>query len=272
MQESDSPLGKSVAYDSAYDPGLLFPLARAPGRAGLQLPAQVAMQGWDVWNAYELSWLEPSGKPRVAWAEFWIPADSPHIVESKSFKLYLNSLNQHCFAAPAELKAVLERDLTHCLGAALEVRLHLPDSWGGLALQEPAGQCIDETVVAIEQYRPAPQLLRRLSETVVEERLFSRLLRSRCPVTGQPDWATVQIDYRGAAIDHAGLLAYIVSFREHQDFHEQCVERMFADILQRCAPQQLTVYARYLRRGGLDINPYRSTAAERPANLRCLRQ
>lgn len=272
MHESDSPLGKSVAYDADYDPGLLFPLARAPGRVALQLPAQVAMYGWDIWNAYELSWLDTSGMPRVAWAEFWIPADSPHIVESKSFKLYLNSLNQHRFGTPAQLRKVLERDLAHCLDAPLEVHLHLPDSWAALALREPVGRCIDDIPVAIEHYQPAPQLLRRQSEAQVEERLFSRLLRSRCPVTGQPDWASIHIEYRGAEIDRAGLLAYVVSFRQHQDFHEQCVERMFADILQRCAPLQLTVYARYLRRGGLDINPYRSTAAERPANLRCLRQ
>lgn len=272
MHESDSPLGKSVGYDADYDPELLFPLARAAGRAALRLPAGVLMHGWDIWNAYELSWLEPSGKPQVAWAEFWIPAGSPYIVESKSFKLYLNSLNQHRFGSPDELRAVLERDLGRCLGAPLEVSLHLPDDWSVPAPRELPGTCLDGLPVAIAHYEPAPELLRRRDGAVVEERLFSRLLRSRCPVTGQPDWGTVHVEYRGAGIDHAGLLAYIVSFRQHQDFHEQCIERMFSDILQRCAPQRLAVYGRYLRRGGLDINPYRSTAEERPVNLRCLRQ
>jgi 7-cyano-7-deazaguanine reductase len=272
MQDHDSPLGKTVAYDAAYDPGLLYPLARAPGRAQLVLPASVTMHGWDVWNAYELSWLEPSGKPRVACAEFLIPADSPNIVESKSFKLYLNSLNQHRFDDPAELQSTLVRDLARCLGAEPEVRVHLPDSWGALAHCELPGLCLDDLEIGSARYEPAPQLLCRRSERVVEERLYSRLLRSRCPVTGQPDWATVAFEYRGAELDRAGLLAYIVSFRQHQDFHEQCVERMFADILERCAPERLSIYARYLRRGGLDINPLRSTVAERPANLRCLRQ
>jgi 7-cyano-7-deazaguanine reductase len=154
----------------------------------------------------------------------------------------------------------------------LEVRLHLPASWSELAVEVQAGRCLDDLPVAIEHYEPAPQVLRTCSDRLVEERLFSRLLRSRCPVTGQPDWATVQIEYCGAEIDEAGLLAYIVSFRQHQDFHEQCIERMFIDILERCAPQRLSVYGRYLRRGGLDINPFRSSAAERPLNLRCYRQ
>lgn len=272
MHDSDSPLGKTVTYDAGYDPGLLYPLARAAGRARLTLPAGLALRGWDIWTAYELSWLEPSGKPRVACAEFRIPADSPNIVESKSFKLYLNSLNQHVFADIGQLQATLVQDLASCLGAKPEVRLLLPEVWEPMARSEMPGVCLDDLDVAIEHYEPAPQLLRCQSSRIVEERLFSRLLRSRCPVTGQPDWATVAIEYRGAELDRAGLLAYIVSFRQHQDFHEQCVERMFADILQRCAPERLTVYARYLRRGGLDINPWRSTTTDGPAELRCPRQ
>lgn len=271
MNEADSPLGKDVDYEADYDPGLLFPLARAAGRMQLSAQARAAMHGWDVWNAYELSWLDPAGKPEVAWAEFWFPSDSTHIVESKSFKLYLNSLNQHRFDAPEALRATLARDLTRAAGASVEVQLHLPAVWGGFAPAEPSGFCLDALPVAIEHYQPRPELLRCGGEPVAE-RLFSRLLRSRCPVTGQPDWGTVQIEYEGPALERAGLLAYIVSFRQHQDFHEQCVERMFSDILQRCAPSRLAVYARYLRRGGLDINPYRSTAADRPSNLRCLRQ
>jgi 7-cyano-7-deazaguanine reductase len=263
VREPELPLGKTVAYDAAYDPELLFPIARA---------ATLPMHGWDIWNAYELSWLDAIGKPMVAWAEFWMPATSPNIVESKSLKLYLNSLNQHRVASVGDLHAMLERDLAGCLGAELEVRLHLPTDWDGLATIAPVGRCLDDLPIAIEFYEPAPQLLRLQSERVVEERLFSRLLRSRCPVTGQPDWATVSIDYRGPEIDCAGLLAYIVSFRQHQDFHEQCIERMFVDISRQCAPQRLSVYGRYVRRGGLDINPYRSTEPGRPHNLRDLRQ
>jgi len=272
MHEADSPLGKDVDYDADYDAGLLFPLARAGGRAKLPEQALNAMHGWDIWNAYELSWLDPAGKPAVAWAEFWFPAGSIHIVESKSFKLYLNSLNQHRFESADALRAVLARDLAESAGAPVEVQLHLPAGWGGFAPAEPDGFCLDDLPVVIERYQPMPELLRCVGSEPVSERLFSRLLRSRCPVTGQPDWGTVQIEYEGPALDRAGLLAYIVSFRQHQDFHEQCVERMFSDILQRCAPKRLAVYARYLRRGGLDINPYRSTAADRPPNLRCARQ
>jgi 7-cyano-7-deazaguanine reductase len=264
VREPELPLGKTVAYDAAYDPDLLFPIARAV--------AALPMHGWDVWNAYELSWLDAIGKPMVAWAEFWIPATSPNIVESKSFKLYLNSLNQHRLASAEALQAMLERDIARCLGAELAVRLHVPRDWDGLAIRAPGGRCLDDLPVAIEYYEPAPQLLRLQSERVVEERLFSRLLRSRCPVTGQPDWATVSIYYRGPEIDSAALLAYIVSFRQHQDFHEQCIERMFVDISRHCAPQRLSVYGRYVRRGGLDINPYRSTDIGQPLNLRDARQ
>ena len=270
MIEHELPLGKAVAYDAAYDPGLLYAIARsASSRAD---GAELSIQGWDIWNAYELSWLDAVGKPSVAWAEFWVPADSPNIVESKSFKLYLNALNQHRFATIVALQETLERDVARCLGAPAEVRLHLPSDWSGLMPSEPEGRCLDDLPVVIEHYQPAPQLLRQQSEQVVEERLYSRLLRSCCPVTGQPDWGTVQIDYRGPEIDSAGLLAYIVSFRQHQDFHEQCIERMFQDIWRYCAPERLAVYGRYVRRGGLDINPYRSSTVERPPNRRCWQQ
>ncbi len=271
MHDRELPLGKSVAYDAGYNPDLLYPIARASGRQQLGLNADLPFHGWDIWNAYELSWLDPLGKPMVAWGEFWMPTESPNIIESKSFKLYLNSLNQHRFADIAELQMVLQRDLARCLGADLAVHIRGPEHWDA-ALSTPAGFCLDDLPVTIEHYQPAPQLLRLQSDRVVSELLFSRLLRSRCPVTGQPDWGSVQIQYTGAEIDKAGLLAYIVSFRQHQDFHEQCVERIFLDISQRCMPQQLTVYARYLRRGGLDINPYRSSSTERPFNLRCFRQ
>lgn len=270
--DRELPLGRSVDYDSAYDPGLLFPIARAAGRARLGLDEPLPFHGWDLWNAYELSWLDALGKPRVAWGEFRFPAQSPAIVESKSFKLYLNSLNQQRFDNVDLVRDTLRRDLGAGVGADVEVAVHLPETWSRFPIVEPEGRCLDELPLGISRYEPAPEYLRTISPAVVSRRLFSRLLRSRCPVTGQPDWGTVQIAYTGPEIDEAGLLAYIVSFRQHQDFHEQCVERMFADILERCAPHQLCVYARYLRRGGLDINPYRSTGAEPAPNPRLFRQ
>jgi len=260
------PLGRLVDYDSTYDPTLLFAIERAAGRERLGIGARLPFRGCDLWNAYELSWLDAGGKPRVAWGEFRIPADTRCIVESKSFKLYLNSLNQHRFDSADAVRELLRRDLSACLRADVEVDLHLPESWSRFPLVEPEGRCLDELPLQIDSYQPEPERLRTVSTQRVTRTVFSRLLRSRCPVTGQPDWGTVQIAYTGPEIDEAGLLAYIVSFRQHQDFHEHCVERMFTDIHARCAPQRLTVYARYLRRGGLDINPYRSTGLERPDN------
>jgi 7-cyano-7-deazaguanine reductase len=268
MSDAKLPLGSAVGYDASYDPGLLFPIARAEGRRRLGVAEPLPFQGWDVWNAYVLSWLNTGGKPQVAWGEFRIPATSPAIVESKSFKLYLNSLNQHRLADVAALRTLLQTDLSACVGAPVTAQIHTPARWGPAAFVPPAGRCLDALSVTIDRYLPAPELLTVKAAGSATRQLFSRLLRSRCPVTGQPDWGTLHVRYSGAEIDEAGLLAYIISFREHQDFHEQCVERMFVDILERCAPRRLTLYARYLRRGGLDINPYRSTGAERPGNPR----
>lgn len=269
---NETLLGKSVDYDASYAPELLCPIARAPGREVLGIAAALPFRGVDIWNAYELSWLDARGKPQVAIGEFRIPADSPNIVESKSFKLYLNSLNQHRFAAPDDVRATLERDLAGCLGVRPAVHLHLPEQWGRLQTIPPEGDCLDEQVLDVTTYMPAPELLVADSRQIVSRRCFSRLLRSRCPVTGQPDWGTVSIEYTGPAIDPAGLLAYIISFRQHQDFHEHCVERMFVDISARCRPERLTVYARYLRRGGLDINPFRSSVDQMPVNTRFSQQ
>ncbi len=266
------PLGKGVDYDADYDPKLLCPIPRQPGRDALGLQGKLPFCGWDIWTAYELSWLDMRGKPVVACAEIWVPADSLNIVESKSLKLYLNSLNRHGFADADNVRATIAHDLTACLGVTPEVRLQLPSSWGQINRSEFVGECIDDLDVAIEHYHPAPELLRISGSEVITETLFSRLLRSRCPVTGQPDWATLQIDYTGPALDRAALLAYIVSFRLHQDFHEHCVERIFVDLQRFCAPQRLAVYARYLRRGGLDINPFRSSDNATPPVLRCFRQ
>ncbi len=270
----DSPLGKSSEYIATYMPSLLFPIPRAPKWAELGLSAEtLPYRGVDFWNCFELSWLLPSGKPVVAIGEFAIPADSPNIIESKSFKLYLNSLNQTVFGDWAELQAVLEQDLSTAAGKAVGVRLRRLAEVAAEGVATPPGSCIDELEVSVDNYaRPQPELLECEAGRIVEESLHSHLLKSNCPVTGQPDWGSVVVQYRGAALDHAGLLAYLVSFRQHADFHEQCVERIFLDLQRLLKPDYLTVYARYVRRGGLDINPYRSTQELRPDNRRLVRQ
>jgi 7-cyano-7-deazaguanine reductase len=270
----DSPLGKSSEYIATYTPSLLFPISRAAKWAELGLTAEtLPYQGVDFWNCFELSWLLPSGKPVVAIGEFAIPADSPNIIESKSFKLYLNSLNQTVFNDVGELLALLQRDLSEAAGKGVGVRVRSLAEVTAEGVATLPGPCIDELDVVISNYaQPQPELLQCTADRVVEESLHSHLLKSNCPVTGQPDWGSVVVEYRGAALDHASLLAYLVSFRQHADFHEQCVERIFLDLQRLLQPEYLTVYARYVRRGGLDINPYRSTAAIAPDNRRLVRQ
>ena len=270
----DSPLGKSSEYIATYTPSLLFPIPRAAKWAELGLSAEtLPYQGVDFWNCFELSWLLPSGKPVVAMGEFAIPADSPNIIESKSFKLYLNSLNQSVFSCADELVAVLVRDLSLAAGKPVGVRVRSLAEVTAEGVQAAPGICIDELDVAISNYaQPQPELLRCDAARVVEESLHSHLLKSNCPVTGQPDWGTLVVEYRGLALDHASLLAYLVSFRQHADFHEQCVERIFLDLQRLLKPEHLTVYARYVRRGGLDINPYRSSGPISPDNQRLVRQ
>ncbi|WP_095095442.1 NADPH-dependent 7-cyano-7-deazaguanine reductase QueF [Pseudomonas sp. Irchel 3A5] len=269
-----SPLGKSSEYIATYTPSLLFPIPRAAKWAELGLTAEtLPYQGVDFWNCYELSWLLPSGKPVVAIAEFSIPADSPNIIESKSFKLYLNSLNQTAFADRADLTATLVKDLSAAAGKPVGVRIRTLADIEGEGVATMPGLCIDELDVSINSYdRPQPELLRCDDSRVVEQSLHSHLLKSNCPVTSQPDWGSVAVEYRGAELDPASLLAYIVSFRQHSDFHEQCVERIFLDLQRLLKPEKLTVYARYVRRGGLDINPYRSTESISPDNRRLARQ
>lgn len=270
----ESALGKTVAYRDDYDPSLLFPIPRQPKRAELGLGETLPFHGVDVWNAYELSWLDSRGKPVVAVAEFRVPATSPHIVESKSFKLYLNTFAQTRMTDAAAVQALLQRDLSAAAGAPVAVTLTAASGFGAVQLHELAGDCIDGLDVEITDYdTPRPDYLVADAAVEVEETLVSHLLKSNCPVTGQPDWASVQIRYRGPRIDRAGLLRYLVSFRRHSDFHEQCVERIYADVLARCRPQSLAVYARYTRRGGLDINPFRSSDADAvPLNGRGARQ
>jgi 7-cyano-7-deazaguanine reductase len=269
-----SPLGKSSAYVATYSPHLLFPIPRAPKWAELGLTAAtLPYQGVDLWNCYELSWLLPSGKPVVAIGEFEIPADSPNIIESKSFKLYLNSLNQSVFESREALAEVMISDLSAAAGKPVKVRLRTLDEVAAEGVAMLPGRCIDDLEVVIEHYdHPQPELLSCDAGRVVEEALHSHLLKSNCPVTGQPDWGSVVVEYRGAALQAESLLAYLVSFRQHADFHEQCVERIFLDLQRLLQPEKLTVYARYVRRGGLDINPYRSTEALVVDNRRLVRQ
>ena len=271
----NSSLGKPVAYAGQYDAALLFPIARAEKRAELGLGAELPFAGVDVWNAYEVSWLDGRGKPRVAVAEFRVPADSPNLIESKSFKLYLNSYMQTRFADGDAVRAQLLRDLSSATGAPVTVVLTTVAVAAKLTALEPlAGDPIDDLPVEIGHYGPPqPAFLSCDPGAKTDETLVSHLLKSNCPVTGQPDWASLQIRYRGPRLDREGLLRYLVSFREHNEFHEQCVERIFMDLLRQCAPSRLSVYARYTRRGGLDINPFRSTPGEpMPDNPRTVRQ
>jgi 7-cyano-7-deazaguanine reductase len=265
-----SPLGQGTRYVNRYDPSLLYPIRRdlnwqARGVERTSLP----FRGVDIWNAYELSWLDSRGKPVVRLAEFRIPANSDNIIESKSFKLYLNSYNLTRFGSESEVQAHLKQDLSRAAGSDVSVRLIRPDA--PIQVAQLEGRCIDDLEIDVEHYSPTPSLL-VVGNEVVSETLVSHLLKSNCPVTGQPDWGSLQIRYKGGKIDRKGLLAYIVSYREHGDFHEQCVENIFMDIWQRCRPQKLSVYARYVRRGGLDINPYRSSISDEPANPRLARQ
>jgi 7-cyano-7-deazaguanine reductase len=268
-----SPLGKDTVYADRYDPTLLFPIPRADKRAELGVAEPLPFHGVDIWNAYELSWLDRRGKPVVALAEFHVPAASPNIVESKSFKLYLNGFAQERIADADTLATTLKHDLSAAAGAVVSVQLH-PVRAAALPAVDLDGHLLDAQDIVIDHYGPpeADFLQADSAATPVAETLVSHLLRSNCPVTGQPDWGSVQIAYRGAPIDHAGLLRYLVSFRTHNEFHEQCVERIFVDLTQRCAPQQLSVYARYTRRGGLDINPFRSSTPATPGNPRTVRQ
>lgn len=274
-----SPLGKTTDYINQYSPGLLYAIPRHLSRAKLGLISQTAQtqlpfHGSDIWNAYELSWLEPSGKPTVMLAKFTIAAHSPNIIESKSFKLYLNSYNQTHFSSVQEVQTLLTQDLSQASGAPVKVEIYSLDSLAAFAIAPPQGLCIDTLNIQVNRYdNPTQDTLKIQStanpntnmhtNTSVSEHLYSNLLKSNCPVTGQPDWATLCIHYQANyALDHASLLQYVISFRQHADFHEHCVERIFIDLQALLNPQELTVYARYTRRGGLDINPFRSLSPD----------
>lgn len=256
---SASPLGRTTPGSTRYDPALLFPIERADTRDGMDLP--LAAHGADIWNAYELSWLNAKGKPVVAIGRFTVPMDSPRLIESKSLKLYLNSYNEERFEYPDIVRQRLHTDLSRACGKPVHVEILSARPAFELSCTPLRGTCIDDQDLDFEATQtPRPDCL-VLSQPApfVREVLVSELLKSNCPVTGQPDWASLQIRYAGPRIDHAGLLRYIVSLRQHQEFHELCVEKIYGEIMTRCAPEELLVYARYTRRGGLDINPWRAS-------------
>lgn len=270
-QAEQSQLGKATVYCSQYDAGLLFPIARQEKRDELGFDlSSLPFHGMDIWTAFEVSWLNAQGLPEVRIAEFEFDAASPNLVESKSFKLYLNSFNGTRFDSEDEVIARLTEDLTQASGQPVLVNLiALQDQ---TLLGQPEGDCLDKQPISIEHYCLDSSLLKADVNHPVQERLFSHLLKSNCLVTGQPDWGTLVVEYQGPKIDQASLLAYIVSYRDHMEFHEQCVERVFSDIMRVCQPEKLLVYARYVRRGGLDINPYRANYAVEFDRRRLIRQ
>ena len=275
-----SQLGKSSSYVDQYDAALLFPIARRPKRDEIGLTGTLPFFGADLWTAYELSWLNPRGKPQLALARITVPAESTHIVESKSVKLYLNSFNNSVFADASAVQTRLREDLSAAIwqdGAVMSsvgVQLVLPQDFDKEPVHELDGLNLDRLDLECSHYQPAPELLTaQFNQAPVTETLTSQLLKSNCLVTGQPDWGSVRISYIGPQIDQAGLLQYIVSYRNHNEFHEQCVERIFMDIWRACKPSKLEVYARYTRRGGVDINPWRTShPMAAPVNIRTARQ
>jgi len=270
----DLSLGKQVDYEFEYNPGLLQGVPRSLSRDTLDLAnSSLPFDGIDTWTGYELSWLNLKGKPNVAILECHVPITSENLIESKSFKLYLNSFNQTKFASAEDVRQVLQADLSACAGEPVEAKLILPEQFTSLQFKEFEGTLLDSLDVEIEQYSPNTQFLALAkSGAEVKETLISHLLKSNCLITSQPDWASIQIRYEGKAIEHEGLLKYLISFRQHNEFHEQCVERIYNDIMQHCQPDKLTVCARYTRRGGLDINPFRSNYEAPYANHRQARQ
>lgn len=268
-----SPLGKASAYVDHYDASLLFPIPRSEKRDELAITRDLPFTGEDIWNAYELSWLTRKGKPVVAIATLRIPATSPNIVESKSFKLYLNSFNQTRYGQITDVENVLKKDISKVVGCAIEVVIQTVDQVNEqLSIGSFDALCIDDLDVDVDIYETSPELLKTI-EGRAHEKLMSHLLKSNCLVTGQPDWGSVVIEYEGPAICHESLLKYLISFRQHNEFHEQCVERIFVDLKRRCRCEHLSVYARYVRRGGLDINPFRTDYPGRTAqNIRLVRQ
>jgi len=265
FDHADSPLGKKIKYPSQYSSKLLYSIPRE----SILTKQSNRYYGHDIWNAYELSWLNHKGKPQAALGQFILPCHSPFLIESKSMKLFLNSLNNTTFSNKSQVAEIIKQDLSQACGTDVEVSLSLLDEIENVHLEVFDGKCIDGIDITTSEYSINPTLLRTQDE-IVKEALYSNLLKSNCPVTGQPDWGSIRIEYHGKRIDPEALLKYIISYRNHEEFHEHCVERFFLDIINLCKPQQLTIEARYNRRGGLDINPLRSTHSTPSAQQRRL--
>ena len=267
-------LGQATEYAEKYDPTLLQAVPRRLNRDELGITAQQPFSvGADIWTAYEISWLNEKGVPQVAIADVEIDYRSENLIESKSFKLYLNSFNQSKFCSFDEVQRIMQRDLQDCAQGEVKVRLNFLSFYQHAVIAELQGECIDQQDIEIHDYAFNPALLENCTgDLVVEETLVSHLLKSNCLITSQPDWGSIRIHYAGKQINREKLLRYIVSFRQHNEFHEQCVERIFCDLMRFAQPEKLTVYARYTRRGGLDINPFRSNFEAVPQNLRLARQ
>lgn len=268
-------LGKKNTYTSYYSPELLQGVPRSLNRSQLGIETHLPFNtGADLWTAFELSWLNEKGVPQVAIAEISLDFRSENLVESKSFKLYLNSLNQTKFNSVYAVQACLERDLKHCARGEVQVEIKPLHTFQNRLITSLAGENIDNQDIRIESYTFDAGLLEDCSKNGewVEETLVSDLLKSNCLITQQPDWGSVQIHYVGQKINREKLLRYLISFREHNEFHEQCVERIYCDLLRYAKMEKLTVYARYTRRGGLDINPFRSNFESVPRGIRLPRQ
>ncbi len=269
-------LGKKTEYKDQYDPSLLQPVPRSLNRTDINISDDaLPFTGYDIWTLYELSWLNKKGLPQVAIGEVRLPASSPNLIESKSFKLYLNSFNQTRFNGWQDIADTLQIDLSHCAGEDVDVTIQPLTDFNDQPIVNFFGECIDDQDIEINDYTFKPEYLEGAANNndLVEEIVHSHLLKSNCLITNQPDWGSVRIAYKGNRIDREQLLRYIVSFRNHNEFHEQCVERIFNDIMRFCQPELLTVYARYTRRGGLDINPYRTNMGKTPSdNFRLARQ
>ena len=272
MNDAKLPLGRETGYPHKYAPEVLYAIARADSRASLGIGGDLPFRGVDTWNAWELTWLAAGRRPVAATAEIAVPADSTNIIESKSLKLYLGSFAMSQFESVGAIAGTIAEDLSACAGGRVRVHVQPVAATEARVVSRLAGVCLDTLDVTCEDWDVDAGLLGADHHDIVREDLHTHLLRSLCPVTGQPDTGSLQISYRGPRIDPAGLLRYIVSYRQHSDFHESCVERMFVDLLECCEPQVLSLHARYQRRGGIDINPFRSTTPEKPRNLRLWRQ
>ena len=270
---SDTPLGRKTDYVDTYTPALLCPVPRWDAREALEVsPDAMPFHGIDIWNIYELSWLDERGKPMVAMGELRVPCHSPNLIESKSLKLYLNSFANSRFANRQAVAQAMETDLSECAGGAVDVRLRTLEEAGRDGFPEIHATALDRMDLDINDYEYDAGLLRVDQGAALNETLYSHLLRSLCPVTGQPDWGTVFIRYSGSPISHASVLRYLVSLRNHQGFHEQVIERIFVDIKSQCEPRHLSVFGRFTRRGGVDINPFRSNFEDQPVAGRVARQ